>query len=491
MSQCRGITQQNRRCLNPGPYGGYCHHHVDQANEDRGYSGVPNYGQPYREVDYAEQLVRRVKVAEAEVADLRNRLGEAVRSRDAYQINCEAAKVQASRLQNEVQALEKGMAVLKNGAIELTRRVQDKASELAIAERDLAEARKGFTEVVQKVQAAESLRTAAEQELQRNLLKLQTNERELTAAREQLNKLLQPTQAPDKAALTKVQQQNLALDIQNSSLAADVKQSKLLIAQLQEKEALLTRQLSETGTDLETSLQAVNAGRLEVSRLSEQLTTAASIASQLRGELAVCKAQSDQAILEKDKLTAENMQLRAASLNMQSHLIHEASKLSAAPGMKIVGLLKMKLQMPLIAGMRHPTVKYHDDDILDYNDIINSIFYDPGRRNQGEQANLDKSIPTLMSLRAKSELLANERETILVDPIADEELCSFQTEVDEALLPCKTVQDRARTLAEMISTRLGGTIKRNPKIQAKSSEHIQGFHASVISLGAIKLGVCR
>ena len=63
--------------------------------------------------------------------------------------------------------------------------------------------------------------------------------------------------------------------------------------------------------------------------------------------------------------------------------------------------------------------------------------------------------------------------------------------MDEALLPLRTVQERAQLLATMVSTRLGGPGTKDNKFSIKTTKHIDSFASAVISIGALKLGVCR
>ena len=71
-------------------------------------------------------------------------------------------------------------------------------------------------------------------------------------------------------------------------------------------------------------------------------------------------------------------------------------------------------------------MKYHDTDVLNFDDLIKDQFYDPGRQNAAQQASATDKIPSLMVLRAKMELRQNERETLLVDVAADQQLREFQ-----------------------------------------------------------------
>ena len=80
----------------------------------------------------------------------------------------------------------------------------------------------------------------------------------------------------------------------------------------------------------------------------------------------------------------------------------------------------------MTAGNSHPTLKYFNNDVLDFGDGITAQFYDPGRCNLTTPSASQAAIPTLMGLRAKMDLLPNERETILVDWATDQELQSFQ-----------------------------------------------------------------
>ena len=83
-------------------------------------------------------------------------------------------------------------------------------------------------------------------------------------------------------------------------------------------------------------------------------------------------------------------------------------------------------------------MKYHDDDVLNFEDVIvKEQFYDAGRANMAKSAmqgtaapaNKNHKIPDLMMLRAKMDLLPNERETLLVDMANDQPLRDFQVRI--------------------------------------------------------------